>query len=169
MTNFTGTVPDFTADEELTSTDMQTISDLLTALTDAWTSYTPTWSTTGTAPALGNGTLVGKYKQIGKTVKVYIALTAGSSTTFGSNTFTFALPVAAANTRLTGVAQCFDSSAAGNRCAGALDLVTSTTVDIYAYGNNSPGSPVGGNVASGVPFTWASGDRLVIELEYEAA
>lgn len=55
--------------------------------------YTPTWSSAGTQPALGNGTLTGRYVQIGKLVVAELLLVAGSTTTFGTGIYTFSLPV----------------------------------------------------------------------------
>lgn len=60
----------------------------------AWTSYTPTWTATTTNPAIGNGSLVGAYTQVGKTVTVSIRLVTGSTTTRGVGYWQFALPVA---------------------------------------------------------------------------
>jgi hypothetical protein len=57
-----------------------------------WTSYTPVWGSTGTAPAIGNGTLSGLYLQVGKTVHVIIHFKAGSTTTFGTGVYNFSLP-----------------------------------------------------------------------------
>lgn len=64
----------------------------------AWTSYTPTWTSSGTAPALGNGTLVGYYGKVGRLVTAKIALTTGSTTTYGTGNYIFSLPLAAAVT-----------------------------------------------------------------------
>lgn len=62
----------------------------------SWTTYTPTWSTTGTAPALGNGTLVGAYCLIGaKTCVVQILLTCGTTTVAGTGDMKWALPFTA--------------------------------------------------------------------------
>ena len=58
----------------------------------AWTSFTPTWTTSGTAPAIGNGTLSGKYRLIGKTLEIEFTMLAGTTTTFGTGTWAFALP-----------------------------------------------------------------------------
>jgi hypothetical protein len=62
-----------------------------------WTSYTPTWTASTTNPTLGNGTLIGRYQKTGRTVVCHINLVTGSSTTYGSGNYSFALPVAAAN------------------------------------------------------------------------
>jgi len=63
----------------------------------AWTSFTPTWTATTTNPSLGNGTLVGRYSKIGRQVTVHINLVPGSTTTFGSGNYNWALPFTAAN------------------------------------------------------------------------
>src|SRR5688500_12750202 len=59
-----------------------------------WATYTPTWASSGTQPAIGNGTLAGRYASVGKIVYVKLRLVAGSTTTFGTGDWTFSLPVA---------------------------------------------------------------------------
>lgn len=66
-------------------------------ISSAWIAYTPTWSTDGaTQPSLGDGTITGAYKVIGKTVFVRVRLVFGTTTTAGTGTFYFSLPVNAA-------------------------------------------------------------------------
>ena len=55
--------------------------------------YTPTWSSSGTLPVLGNGSITAKYHQAGNLVAVAINLTMGSSTTYGTGYWRFSLPV----------------------------------------------------------------------------
>jgi hypothetical protein len=63
--------------------------------TGDWISYTPVWGVvSGTAPTIGNGNLVGAYRRIGSVVDFYINMTAQSTTTFGSGSYTWSLPVA---------------------------------------------------------------------------
>jgi hypothetical protein len=57
--------------------------------TGGWTSYTPSF----TNLTVGNGTLVGRYQQIGKIVNVYVALRLGSTSSVGSSPY-FDLPIA---------------------------------------------------------------------------
>lgn len=66
-----------------------------TAINTAWTSYTPSWTSSGSYPILVDGTLTGFYKQIGKTVFVRVKLTTGTSTVFGTGAWRFSLPVQA--------------------------------------------------------------------------
>ena len=61
----------------------------------SWTAYTPTWTSSGTAPAIGNGTLQGSYLQVGKLVYTHIYWKAGSTTTFGTGVYFLSLPFTA--------------------------------------------------------------------------
>lgn len=54
--------------------------------------FTPTWGSSGTAPALGNGDLRGTYQRNGTMVFATYQLTIGSTTTLGSGSYTFTLP-----------------------------------------------------------------------------
>jgi hypothetical protein len=58
-----------------------------------WVSYTPTWSSSGTAPAIGNGSVFGGWRRSGKNMQVQINIVSGTTTTYGSaNAYTFSLP-----------------------------------------------------------------------------
>src|SRR4051794_35208318 len=77
---------------------LQKLSGDLAVLGGAWTvdarASTAIW--TNASAALGNGTLVSRYRQVGKTINWEVVLTFGSTTNAGSGQFTFALPVAGA-------------------------------------------------------------------------
>jgi hypothetical protein len=59
----------------------------------AWTTYNPSWTASVTNPVIGNGTITGRYKQIGKTVFVVVKISMGTSTTYGSGIWRISLPV----------------------------------------------------------------------------
>ncbi len=61
--------------------------------TDA--TYVPVWASTGTAPVLGNGTLVGDYSQDDRYIDFEVTLTIGSTTTVGTGNYSLTVPVAA--------------------------------------------------------------------------
>lgn len=61
----------------------------------SWRSYSPAWTTDGVSPAIGNGTVSGRYVNVGGWVLVEVQLRAGSTTTFGSGVMRFTLPVTA--------------------------------------------------------------------------
>ncbi|MGA4941785.1 hypothetical protein [Streptomyces cinereoruber] len=72
------------------------IRDQFNDLISGWTTYTPAW-TASTAPSIGNGTLIGRYKTIGKLCTVQIEIVMGTTTTFGTGIWFFSLPFTAAS------------------------------------------------------------------------
>jgi hypothetical protein len=81
---YTGTVPTFLAGELPDADKLTEVSNFMTAMTAAWTTYTPTWTASAGVPAIGNGSLTGRYRRIGKTVDFEVALLAGTTTTYGT-------------------------------------------------------------------------------------
>lgn len=65
------------------------------ASASAWDTYTPVWAASTTAPALGNGSLYGRYRLLGKTCQFSVQLAIGSTTNGGSGTWSLSLPFAA--------------------------------------------------------------------------
>ncbi|MEU6098956.1 hypothetical protein [Streptomyces sp. NPDC047079] len=144
----------------------QEIRDQLNTLLAAWTPYTPTW-TASTNPNIGNGTLTGRYMKIGRTVIVHINLTAGSTTTFGSGSYNWSLPFAAANAgaSLVGTVQILASS----RWAGQVVISpNATTFSIFAP--ISSANPRNIDFVTGTaPETLASTHQIRITFVYESA
>ena len=139
-------------------------TDILTGL---WTAYTPVWASTGTAPAIGNGTIAGRYCQMGKLVVCQGKMLIGSTSTFGTGAYTWSLPVTSANAfggnSIIGNCWIRDASA-GDFQGQCIDGITSFSV--------RPGaSTFGGNSAVGqlAPMTWANTDFISWVLSYEAA
>lgn len=58
----------------------------------SWTGYTPKWFNSGTQPAIGNGTLGGTYRRMGKTLDITMYFYIGSTTTIGTGAWYFTLP-----------------------------------------------------------------------------
>lgn len=141
------------------------VRDNFKAIGDAWTAYTPTFTGTGTAPAIGNGTITGRYLSIGKLVIGSIEVVFGSTSTYGDGFFVFSLPVAtrvASSTYINiGTAIAQDASAAP---IGGYDIQmrqrTTTTFDLWRNG-------VG--VSAGAPFTFTTSDGIRGHFMYEAA
>lgn len=57
-----------------------------------WTAYTSTWGSTGTAPAIGNGTITSFYRRVGQNMELMIGVTSGTTTTYGSGYFNYSIP-----------------------------------------------------------------------------
>jgi hypothetical protein len=122
-----------------------------------WTSYAPTW--TGGSPSIGNGTLTGRYMQIGKTVFFNIYLEAGGTTNFGGAAWEFSLPVSADETKDAFGVYMLDSGTSHYRGVGFINTTSTCTIAVDS------GSLVGPTV----PFTWASGDVLRLSGSYSIA
>ena len=123
--------------------------------------YTPTWTTSGTAPILGNGTLTGRYTLSGRICTAQVEFDAGSTTTFGSGQFQFSLPFAASSATLRshGVGRLSDAGSGFH--IGQVELVPGSS-NAVIYSNNAANP-----VQSNSPFTWASGDAIRFTITYE--
>jgi hypothetical protein len=131
---------------------------------DTWTSYNPSWTATVSNPSIGTGTLTGRYMQVGSLVWVFIKMTAGSTTTFGSGLWRFSLPVTPAVDALL-PSTVSDNSTSFRYPAMTRIILSSTTGDnmrIHVDGGYS-------GVSSTAPFTWANGDFIIIAGHYMSA
>jgi hypothetical protein len=125
-----------------------------------WTAYAPTWTASGGTTTLGNGTLTGRYIQVGKLVVAQISMLWGSTTSCTGTTWFFTAPVTANNViNQPGSLLMYDASAA--YFTGIALLNTSGTIQAL----NSNGALVTGTA----PFTWTNPDTLILSISYEAA
>ena len=144
----------------------QEIRDQFNSMFAAWTAYTPSWTSTGTAPVLNNGTIVGRSMKIGRTVIAHINLTTGSTTTYGSGDYSLSLPATAANAGATyvGNAHLLGSS----RYAGHILIIPSATAATCSFPTSSSVS-THSIWGQGAPLTLASGAQARITFAYETA
>lgn len=161
MTTFTGSIAAILAGQAVKSVPIDTWHDALQALTDPWTAYTPAWSSSGTQPVLGNGTLTGKYVQTGKFVTCSGKLTYGSTTTFGTGIYAITLPVTAAADLTACGSGLFFRSTSVAFCTTVF-LRGTTTLEMFppSGGQWTPSNPINPQ---------ASGDLIDWQITYEAA
>lgn len=133
-----------------------------------WVSYTPTF----TNLTVGNGTLVAKYRQVGKNIEARISLVFGTTTSVSADILA-SLPVTAAayagtgNITGIGVGNAYDTSATriyplnvNMSSTTAVSIRPAATDLTYFYTAIA---------SSTVPFTWATGDEIGVSFFYEAA
>jgi hypothetical protein len=129
-----------------------------------WTNFTPSF----TGVTVGNGTLVARYRKVGKTVELYVKLTLGSTSSLSGSLNYFALPFNLAY------------SGDGSTCSGGIQDVSPATNFISGpefNGNNiiltlfatNTTWLINSRVTSTNPFTWTTGDYFWLQATYEAA
>lgn len=143
------------------------IRDQLNSMFGAWTAYTPTWTAVTTNPALGNGSLVGRYMKIGRTVFCNINLVAGSTTTFGSGNYSWSLPAQAASAGMAviGSGQLINGS---NRYAGYIVVASGVTTTNF-FVPTSTTSSLTDFLTGTRPETLAATAQIRLSFVYEAA
>lgn len=152
-----------------TAANKITYGNLSTAIGNtlgAWTTYTPTWTSSGTQPAIGNGTLTGRYAKIGKWVTVQVVLNCGTTTTYGTGNYYVSLPVTGATPFSSyaslGSGYAFNSATASIKLVGVMANDLSTT-RVQFTGNDIL------DLGATSPFTWQNGCALRVNWTYEAA
>jgi hypothetical protein len=126
--------------------------------------FTPTF----TNLTVGNGTLDFIYIQIGKFVFVQGGILFGSTTSISANV-DITLPVTAAsvlNFPNIGVGQFHDASTS-SRYFGAIVLNSTTAAGPRLSGVSTYVLNVGTNAT--IPFTWTTGDHILMTFTYQAA
>lgn len=157
--------PSIPAGKKILASDFTAIMDQIDQLTaPGWTSFTPGWTSSGTTPAIGNGSINGYYRRPAGSdlIEVRGILTWGSSTTPGTGIWRLGLPVNAATNevgRSAGAAYVLDSGT--QRWAAAAYIQTASYLHIV--------NGAGGDVGLGVPMTWAVNDVLAWRAVYEPA
>jgi hypothetical protein len=149
------------------------LETLFGPLLTSWQTFTPTWTSDGSAPSIGNGSMAGRYKQIGKTVFFNMSITFGSTTSFGSGAYFWSGPVpakigagpAATNPFvLTGVMT--DAAVANYAFVGGyFNTATQYNIQCISSITNRQSFAIG----STQPFTWGNGDQIFTAGIYEAA
>lgn len=158
--------PDLPAGGYPRAEQVEAILDQISSLTaPGWTTFAPVWTAGGGSPAIGNGTLTGRYRRPNGSdlILAVYRFVVGSTTVFGTTFQAFSLPVTASATSVneaTGPCIFLDSSA-GSSITGNCRIFTSTTIVMNAS--------AGGSVTSIVPITWAAPDEMRMSIWYEPA
>ncbi|MDX2759325.1 hypothetical protein PV367_10715 [Streptomyces europaeiscabiei] len=137
----------------------------------AWNTYTPTWTAETTNPAIGNGSLTGKYAIVGKTCHFTMLMQFGSTTTYGSGDYFIGYPVKAG--ALGGLPQHLGvaSSPGGRGVISCQPLASSNATTYTLWGPTSATSSKIDQLGSPGLFgtAWASGNFMRVGGSYEVA
>jgi hypothetical protein len=160
----------FTVDlSSLTSTSASYAStaSIVPSYEGAWISYTPVWTANSLNPAIGNGTITGQYKLIGKTCFVRGNIVMGSTTTFGSGEWYVSMPFTASHAdAILMTANLLDNGSAWYNALlnGARAGFNFKTAIQY---QSTGGTALDVNATQ--PFTWANSDRFLWNGSFEIA
>lgn len=145
-------------------------SDIADITDGSWTAFTPTWTASGTPPALGNGSISGAYCQVGKLIVCRGQLTMGNTTTFGTGAYSISLPAPAAAGIITprGLVVYVDASA-GAIFYGTLDTADGgSKATLRLFSASGPFAELA-TANESTPMAFADGDYLQFLITYEAA
>lgn len=137
------------------------------SLDTAWTPYTPVWTAASTNPVIGNGTIEGYYKVVGKTCFVRGNIAMGSTTTFGSGEWYVSMPFTASHAdAILITANLLDNGTAWYNATmnGARAGFNNRSAIQY---QNTGGTASDTNATQ--PFTWTTSDRFIWNGSYEIA
>jgi hypothetical protein len=133
----------------------------------AWISYTPSWTANVSNPVIGNGTLEGWYKLVGKTCFVRGNIVMGTTTTFGSGEWYVSMPFTASHAdAILMTANLLDNGSAW------YNAVVNGARAGFNYKSAIQHQNTGGtadSISSNTPFIWASTDRFLWNGSYEIA
>lgn len=136
-----------------------------------WTTYNPVWSSSGTQPVLGDGSLTGRYVNIGATIIGEIRLQAGvTGFSRGSGTYYLSLPTSAVFENLQPVGHVvmrdegpgttyFGTAVFNNNVNNRLELYMHTQTSTYDEGLAA---------SSTTPFIFSANDRILVQFQYES-
>ena len=136
----------------------------LSAFFSPWQAYDAEWRATGSNPAIGDGSIVGRFRRLGTRVEVNVTVTCGSTTTFGSGSYVVTMPPNCAGRNVTNGTQNghLTMFVGASSYPGNVQLLPGGT-DMHLIHASSPQA----NASPTVPGTWANGDRFVITAEFE--
>jgi hypothetical protein len=136
-------------------------------ISSAWIPYTPTWTAASTNPVIGNGTITGQYKVIGKICFVRGNIAMGSTTTFGSGEWYVSMPFTASHAdAILMTANLLDNGTAWYNATinGArAGFNYKTAIQYQAVGGTA------NDINATQPFTWANSDRFLWNGSFEIA
>jgi len=126
-----------------------------------WSNFTPTWTSYGTAPSIGNGIIVGRYAVIGKVLIAEYALVFGSTTSGGSGAWFFSYPAT-----IDGPIISYAGIGSGGYAVDASTTQAWTVAVSYSinsgtiHGLRATYAGGFGEVGATLPFSFANGDTL---------
>jgi hypothetical protein len=132
----------------------------------AWDGVWQDWTASITGITVGNGTVISRYRKVGKTVQIFFKFTMGSTSSLNGALNYFALPFN------------FKNSSTGGYASGGIEDAGTTAYIPFAEinGNNCILSVANASttystftrITNGVPMVWTTNDYIWVSFTYEA-
>lgn len=135
-----------------------------------WTTYTPIWTSTGTQPSIGNGSLTGRYVTLGATIVGELRLNFGSTTTRGTGTYRFSLPTlgVAENYQPMGQVVLRDEGPGITYFGTAMfNNNQDDRMELWLHSQNATFDE-GVPIAADTPVLFATNDKILVHFQYES-
>lgn len=136
-----------------------------------WTNYSPLWTATTINPVLGNGTLSGRYMNVGATIFGEIRLVAGTTGfSRGEGTYRLSLPTAGVVENFQPVGQVVmrDEGPGVNYFGTAIfNGGITDSIELYMHSQVAQFDE-GVAVTNTTPFLFGSNDKILIQFTYES-
>jgi len=172
-TTYTGCVKEFNNTINCPNTLSGSMASYIKDRDVPWTSYNPSWTASGAVPFLGNGSVVGNYMRIGDTVRGTITFTVGTTTLVAASAnWFFSLPVLdyfAGNPQMCGVFMVQQGTGAIPSMTGVVRVNGGNQKVEMFYDKVTAFNSSTLTQLQETSRTWANGDSIQIQFEYQAA
>lgn len=166
------TLPAWSAFEDIPAADLQAMVDAISNLrAPGWTDWVSSiaWTSSGTAPALGNATKTAAYRRPtdADVLEAWMLVTFGSTSTFGTGVYFWALPFTAHSSMVglsIGVACAVDTGTL--EYSGVVYCNSTTTARMMPASNSGDDTT---NWGPADPFTFGNTDKLGMFVKYRPA
>lgn len=143
-----------------TASELAQITDAIDVVYAAWGTWTPTL----TNLTLGNGSVIARYHEVGKTVDYRFVFTLGSTSAIsGIPRFTLPAAVHASGYGNTPIGDVDLTNAATNSYRGIAKFVSGSTVEIFGYTTTGVQTAVNATT----PFAFGTSDSISVTGRYE--
>jgi hypothetical protein len=136
-----------------------------------WTLYTPVWRGSTTSPVIGNGTISGRYMNVGSTVMGEVRIVAGSTGFLrGVGTYSISLPTTANAENFQPVGQVvMRDEGPGVNYFGTAIFVNNQRdrVELYIHTQNAQYAE-GATSTTDTPFLFSANDKILLQFTYES-
>jgi len=137
----------------------------------SWTTYTPLWGASVTNPTLGNGSITGRYVNIGATIIGEVRIVAGvTGFDRGEGIYTISLPTLAVFENLQPVGQVFmRDEGPGITYVGTAAFASNQNDRVQLFLHSQAASFDEAVAAThNTPFLFGANDRILLQLLYES-